>query len=383
MTRIRPALILTLALLALPASAWAGKTLRPPTGLTATTGNAKVLLSWTASSSRGVVGYDVYRENANGTWPTSPLANTASTSYTDTGLTNGTTYTYRVTSVGSGGTQSAPSNTASATPNVPPPGPCGSASTPPASYDHVVWVLMENHSYNEIIGSSSAPYINQLASQCGLAGNYFAASHPSLPNYVALSSGSTQGITDDNPPSSHPLNVPSIFSLLPAGGSRSLDESMPSNCLKSDSGEYAVRHNPETYYTNLGTDCSNFDVPFGSSPDLSARFTFITPNLIDDMHDGTVAQGDAFLSSYVPQLLASSQYQAGHTAIFITWDEDDGTQNNQVPTLVIAPSVAPGTVSTQMFTHYSLLRSTEEMLGVSPLLGNAATASDLRSAFNL
>ena len=97
---------------------------------------------------------------------------------------------------------------------------------------------MENHGYGSLIGSSQAPYINQLANTYGLATNYFAVSHPSLPNYIALTSGSTQGISDNNDPSGHPLNVPSIFSQLPGGQSRSLQETMPSNCLKSDSGEY-------------------------------------------------------------------------------------------------------------------------------------------------
>src|SRR5437764_294166 len=108
----------------------------------------------------------------------------------------------------------------------------GRRQTAPATYDHVIWILMENHSFNEIIGNSAAPYINQLASRCGLATNYFAVSHPSLPNYIALTSGSTQGITDDKSPSSHQLNAPSIFSQLEGSPStwRTLEEAMPSNC---------------------------------------------------------------------------------------------------------------------------------------------------------
>jgi hypothetical protein len=294
-------------------------------------------------------------------------------------LTNGTAYTYRVTAFNSSGVQTAPSNTATATPHAPAPGPCGTATSAPATYDHVVWILMENHSYNEIIGSSAAPYINSLASQCGLATNYFAVSHPSLPNYIALTSGSTQGITDDNPPSSHPLNVSSIFGQLEPGNWRSLEESMPSNCDQTNSGEYAVRHNPAAYYTNL-TDCNTQDVPLGSTPDISAKFTFVTPNLIDDMHDGTIQQGDTWLSTFVPKLTSSTQYQAGKTAIVITWDEDDSSQSNHVATLVIAPSVTPGTKSATQFNHYSLLRTTEEQLGL-PLLANAASATSMRSAF--
>jgi hypothetical protein len=254
--------------------------------------------------------------------------------------------------------------------------------SPAPTISHVVFLVMENQDYPQIIGSSSAPYINSLANTYGLATNYFATDHPSLPNYIALTSGSTQGIADDNVPSSHQLDVPSIFSQLPSGGSRSVQESMPSSCLQSDAGEYAVRHNPEAYYVNLGTDCSNFDVPSGSTPDLSARFTFITPNLTDDMHDGTVKQGDAFLQSYVPELLATPQYQAGNAAIFITWDEDAALgngNNNHVPLIVISPythGVSDGT----HYNHYSLLREAETLLGL-PLLGSASTAPSMAGSF--
>jgi hypothetical protein len=259
-------------------------------------------------------------------------------------------------------------------------------TAPSDSYDHVVWIVMENHSFDQIIGSSDAPYINQLAGQHGLAANFYAESHPSLPNYIAMTSGGSQGISDDNDPDAHPLDVPSLFSLLPGGASRSLEESMPSNCYRSDSGQYAVRHNPQAYYTNLGGDCAAYNVPLGDPPDLSARFTFVTPNLIHDMHDGTVADGDTWLSTFMPKVLSSPEYSAGRTAVFLTWDEDGsilGTGDNHIPTLVIAPSVAPGTRVTDRLDHYAMLRATQEMLGVTPLLGSAAGAADLRTPFNL
>jgi hypothetical protein len=316
-----------------------------------------------------------------------PLATTSAstTSYSDAGLTNGTTYTYRATAIDAATPphESSPSNTASATPSVPTAGPCGTALTPPATYDHVVWVLMENHSYSEIIGSSSAPYINQLARQCGSATSFTAETHPSLPNYIAMTSGSTQGITDDNDPSSHPLNVPSIFSQLGAGGWRSLEESMPSNCYLTNSGQYAVRHNPAAYYTNIRTDCGANDVPLASTPDVSARFTFVTPNVCSDMHSCSISTGDSWLSSFLPKVFSSAAYQAGRTAVFLTWDEDDSSQSNRIPTLVVAPSVVPATSSGTAFTHYSMLRTTEELLGLGSFLGNAATATSMRSAFNL
>ena len=377
--------LVVISAVAFPAVSSARRPPAPPTNLVASGDDQQAMLIWNASRSKGIGGYRVYRQNADGTWPSAAIATVpaSATTYADTGLTNGTTYTYRVSAISTSSPplESAPSNTASATPAAGASSPCGTVSTPPATYDHVVWILMENHAYSQIIGSPSAPYINKMAGECGLATNYFAVSHPSLPNYIALTSSSTQGINNDNPPSSHPLNVPSIFSQLDPGNWRSLEESMPSNCDQTDSGEYAVRHNPATYYTNL-TDCSTLDVPLASPPDLSAKFTFVTPNLIDDMHDGTVAQGDTWLSTFLPAVLSSPQYQAGKTAVFITWDEDNGKSNNHVATLVIAPSVKPGTQSATSFNHYSLLRTTEEQLGLG-LLGNAATATSMRSAFNL
>jgi phosphatidylinositol-3-phosphatase len=244
---------------------------------------------------------------------------------------------------------------------------------------HVVWLLMENQDYGSIVGSGSASYINRLANTYGLATNYSAISHPSLPNYIALTSGSDQGISDDSDPSSHRLNVPSIFSQLRGGASRSLEQGMPSHCARGDSGNYAVRHNPEAYYTNLGRDCRSYDVSFGSAPDLGARFTFVTPNLIDDMHDGSIADGDNFLKSYVPALMATPQYRAGNTAIFIVWDENSGSSGNRVPCIVISP-FTHGVKDGTSYTHYSLLRTTEQLLGLR-LLGHAASAHSMAGKF--
>lgn len=259
--------------------------------------------------------------------------------------------------------------------------PCGVSQHPPQHYQHVVWILMENRDYPQIVGSSEAPYLNHLAQLCGLATDYRAITHPSLPNYIALTSGSTQGISDDGPPSSHQLAVASIFSLL-GGGWASLDEAMPSPCDLSSTGEYATKHNPAVYYTNLASQCGRQDRPLTSPPDLSASFTMITPNLCDDMHDCATRSGDSWLSTEVPQLLDSPQYRSGQTAIFITWDEGIDT-DQVVPTLVLAPTVVPGVRPATAYNHYSLLRTTEELLGLSPLLGGAASAASMRAGFNI
>ena len=108
---------------------------------------------------------------------------------------------------------------------------------------------------------------------------------------------------------------------------KAYQESMPANCYRSDSGEYAVRHNPPPYYTSL-SGCACLDVPYSQlATDLAGNalpaFSFITPNLIDDMHDGTIAQGDAWLARNLPVIL-NSPSTSGTTAVFITWDEGSG-----------------------------------------------------------
>jgi hypothetical protein len=245
---------------------------------------------------------------------------------------------------------------------------------------HVVVVMMENHNYSRLIGASDAPYVNQLASECGLATNYSAVGHPSLPNYLALTAGSTFGISDDKNPSGHPLGSASIFSQLGSNW-RALDESMPGSCYPTDSGTYVAHHNPAAYYTSVASACKSLDEQLGSTPDLSAAYTFITPNQCDNMHDCSVATGDNWLKGFVPKLIETPQYQAGNTVVFITWDEGSSS-NNQVVTEVIAPTVKPGLKVGTAFTHYSLLRTSEELLGL-PLLGNAASAASMRSGFGL
>jgi phosphatidylinositol-3-phosphatase len=222
--------------------------------------------------------------------------------------------------------------------------------------------------------------MNQMAKECGLATSFYAETHPSLPNYLAMTSGSPQGVTDDGSPSQHPIGTASIFSQV--GSWRALQESMPSNCYLGNSGSYYVKHNPAAYYTGIRTACQSLDLPLASTPDVSSRFTFVTPNICNDMHDCSVATGDKWLSTFLPKILSSSEYAGGKTAIFVTWDEDDSSASNHIPTFVIAPSVTPGTQISTKFNHYSMLRTTEEMLGINTYLGGAASAASMRSAFH-
>jgi hypothetical protein len=289
--------------------------------------------------------------------------------------------------------QSAPAGRAPATLDATP---CGTRSAAPRNWQHVIWIWMENTSYAEIIGNSAAPYLNRLAAVCGLATNYQAITHPSLPNYIAATSGQAWGITDDEPPSSHPLSQPSIFSQVAAKGKtwRSYEESMRSNCARSSYGRYAVKHNPAAYYLGIVHQCARWDVPMGTtssgalSSDLRRNrlpaFSFVTPDLCDDAHDCPLATGDAWLGRWVPAILASPGYQSGTTVLIVTFDEGSDT-SNQVATIVVSPSTPPGTRSSVPFNHYSLLRTTEQLLGISSFLGQAgdpATAT-MRAAFHL
>lgn len=278
--------------------------------------------------------------------------------------------------------------------------PCGTLPLSSTHYTHVIWLWMENHSYETIIGSPEAPYINNLAGECGLATNYHNIDHPSLPNYVAGTSGLPFGELkrfepDCNPSRKCSIAAPSIFSQIPSW--KAYEESMPKNCERKNAGEYAVRHNPPPYYTTL-KECEVKDVPYTQlAGDLAGgtlpAFSFITPNVIDDMHDGTIAQGNEWLQANVPAILNSSEYQSGSTVLVITWDEGEGGATNEcatnttdigchVATIVLSPSTVPGTQSSTLFNHYSLLGSTEQLLGVPPL-GEALTANSMLTAFNL
>jgi hypothetical protein len=279
-------------------------------------------------------------------------------------------------------------------------GPCGTLPLSSTHYTHVIWVWMENHSYETIIGSPEAPYINTLAGECGLATNYHNVDHPSLPNYVGGTSGLSfealsRFTSDCNPSHKCSTSAPSIFSQVPSW--KAYEESMPTNCDHRNAGEYAVRHNPPPYYTTLA-ECATKDVPYPQlASDLAGgtlpAFSFVTPNVIDDMHDGTIAQGNAWLQANLPTILNSSEYQSGTVALVVTWDEGEGGSANEcatnttdigchVATIVVSPSTVPGTQSSTLFNHYSLLDSTEQLLGVGPL-GEALTANSMLTAFNL
>lgn len=289
------------------------------------------------------------------------------------------------------GASTSPAGSPSATASAPAPahsGPCGSTAQPPARYDTVVWIWLENRSYDAALPRMR--YLSGLAARCGVATNYRAVTHPSLPNYLAAVSGSTGGVHSDCAPAWCPQLRQTIFDQAKTAGGqwRSYQEGMPGTCARSSAGRYAPKHNPAAYFLQLKADCARWDVPMDPAfgQDVAAgrlpRFAFVTPDLCHDGHDCSVATVDGWLAGRLPQLLAGPDYRRGRTAVFVTWDEDEGDAGNRVATIVIAPGVRPGTRSGAAFSHYSLLRTSEELLGFAPL-GAAASAPSMRAAFRL
>ena len=245
-----------------------------------------------------------------------------------------------------------------------------------SSSGHVYIILMENKGYDQALGGY---YTASLASKYAVATNYHAVAHPSLPNYLALTSGSTWGITDDN---YHTLsNGEDLGSELTSAGIpwRAYMEDMTNGCFDSTK-PYALKHNPFAYY---GGQCPSNVVDLSQlDEDLSGNtpnFVWITPNLCHDEHDCSVSEGDQWLSEIVPKITNSAKWK-DDGVLFIVWDEDDSKSGpNRVPLIVVAPNLKSHQTDTY-YDHYSLLATIEDRLGVGRL-GEATDAQPLNEFF--
>jgi phospholipase C len=240
---------------------------------------------------------------------------------------------------------------------------------------HVFVIIMENKSFEQAL---TGTYTASLASRYAVLTNYHAVAHPSVPNYLALTSGSTWGLRSD---AYRHLPQQSLGDQLTAAGVpwRAYMEGLGGNCFSSPY-PYVLKHNPFAYY---GGQCPSNVVPLTQLPgDLASTapgLSWITPDSCHSTHDCTVATGDAWLARVVPQIIASKAWQQ-NGLLLITWDEDDGSSDNRVATLVIAPDLATHR-STAYFDHYSLLATVEDRLGVGRL-GAAANATAISDLFS-
>jgi hypothetical protein len=306
-----------------------------------------------------------------------------------------------VAACGQGGAvpQPAPSVTPSA-PSVTPSAPGVTPSAADAGRK-VMIIVEENHGYRQIIGNPDGPYLNKLAADYGTATAYDAGYPPRCPSlaaYILVTSGSTDGICDDKDPQAHPLTGDNLFHQVAVSGRqwRNYAEAAMGSCVLTGQGRYLVRHVPATYYRDERSNCRRWAVPLGNGAsgalhdDIAAgrlpAFSFVSPDACNDMHGAPgcpgnlVATGDRWLQTWLPQIMAGSDYRGGRLTVIVTWDEGTSTSNH-IPTLVIAPAVRHISTS-QPLTHCSTLRFTEQQLQL-PLLGCAANAVSLARAFGL
>ncbi len=279
-----------------------------------------------------------------------------------------------------------------------------SQSSGASPIQHVIIILMENEEYSSVIGNPSAPYENLLASRYALAGEYFAVSHPSLPNYIALIAGSTFGVTSDCLPAQCSVNSSSIVTLLQSHNLtwEEYAESMPTNCSQSVSpdGLYQPKHNPFVYFSSItgnnGTGqtseyCDSHVVPMSQfwtdlAENALPNYAFITPNNCDDAHSCPLSTGDQWLSTVVPRIINSSSFSS--TALFITYDEgstNSGFGSNaggQVTCILISPFAKQGYTSDVQYSHYSLLATVEAIFKLGSLGRNDAEAPPMTDLFS-
>jgi acid phosphatase len=287
-------------------------------------------------------------------------------------------------------TTSTPTPTPTST--TPTPTPTSTGGTGSTGITKVLVVMEENESASTAY--PSMPYLSSLASTYGKATHYSAITHPSLPNYLSIAGGSSFGISDDNPPSQHPISGASVFGEAIAKGktAKSYAESMTSNCQLTTSGNYAVKHNPWAYFTDSAerSACQKNDVPLGTTAagNLATdakngtlpNVGMIIPNLCNDAHNCALSTADNWLKSWMPVLMNGPDYKAGHLAVIVTFDEGGGS-NQVVAFAAVSPALKQFSTATA-YTHYGLSRALSEVSGSAPLR-SAASAADPFAAFHL
>ncbi len=269
----------------------------------------------------------------------------------------------------------------------------------------VFTIVMENHSASQIFGNGDAPFINQLANQNAIAKGYHDSYiHPSEPNYIWMVSGENFGILNDNDPGSgnHIGSASHLADQLEGAGLtwKTYQESMGAPCGLSSHDTYAAKHNPFIYFDDInGWDgksvnqnqrCIDHVVDYSAfDADLAAgklpKYVFITPNLQDDMHDGSIAQGDQWLAREVPKILGTDAFNKGGV-LFLLWDEGGGLiAGDDPPMIVISPNVKPGFVSQVSYDESSFLKTVESVLGIEslPCSTKAATVQSMDDLFSV
>jgi hypothetical protein len=245
--------------------------------------------------------------------------------------------------------------------------------------DHVVILVLENHGYGQVIRNSQAPYISSLVDGAANLTQSYAVTHPSEPNYLALFSGSTQGLTNDSCP--HTYSAANMGQQLIAANRTfaGYSESMPADGYTGcTSGRYARKHNPWVNFTNVPASSnltySRFPTDYTTLPTVS----YVVPNMCNDMHDCGVSTGDTWVKNNLAGYIAWAKTH--NSLLILTFDEDNRLSGNRIPTLIVGQPAKPGTYP-QRVTHYGMLRTLQNMYGL-PCLANSCTATPITDAWN-
>jgi acid phosphatase len=259
---------------------------------------------------------------------------------------------------------------------------------PSRAVNKLLVVIEENHSLSQM--RVGMPYANSLAQRFGYATNYHAITHPSLPDYLAIVSGTTHGVTDDDPPSSHRVRGRTVFGQALARGHSAAvyGDGMRSPCATTSTGRppYAVGHNPWPYFVGERRACRTHDLP-GSrlwSAIRSGRLPnagLVVPDKCHDAHDCSLATADAWFRHLTTAVFRGRDWRSGHLAVVLTADEDDGSSGNGVLTVVIHPSQHHHVVTTAL-NHYSLTKLYAQVAHTT-YLGHARAAPSMARAFAL
>jgi len=254
--------------------------------------------------------------------------------------------------------------------------------------DHIVMAIFQNKGFAQIVGSTSAPYINSLIADTNTAflTQSYALTHPSQPNYLMFYSGSNQGVTDDNIPGNTPFTTCNLGASLLASSKTftGYSESMPSaGYLGASTSLYYRKHNPwsdwqGTGANNIPPSCNQPFTSFPTDYNLLPNVSIVVANIINCMHDGTIQQGDTWLQNNLDGYI---QWAKTHNSLFIlTFDEDDsGTGNNRITTFFIGPMVAPGSYTNHV-THFNVLRTIEDIYGL-PACGTSSINTSMDFVF--
>jgi acid phosphatase len=261
------------------------------------------------------------------------------------------------------------------------------ATAPSRQVTKLLVLVVENHSLQEM--RSHMPYTSALAARFGYARDYTGVAYPSLPNYLAITGGSTHGIHDDGAPQAHPLSGPSVFGEALASGrsAKVYADGMPTNCAPHNGGDhYVAKHNPWSYYVSERSQCQRYDVPASRLAEDVASAALpsvgmVIPNMCHDAHNCHLPVADHWIEATLTDVLTGPDWRSGHLAVVLTADTDDRSSGNKVLTVVIHPS-QHGNVVDQPLNHYSLSRLLSQVVGARPL-GDAAHARSMSHAFGL